>query len=250
MKKQRFMRYWLDTEFLEDGKTIELISIGIVSNDGREYYAENSEFDPARATDWLNENVMPHLIGGEASKPRQQIAEEIYQFCHPETYGRPNFWGYYADYDWVVFCWLWGRMIDKPDGFPMFCNDIKQWCEARGNPRLPEQTTTAHNALEDARWNKQAFEFLCALPPKNRQTGTVKMTTDVMRQLAEQQKHKGEPRKPERFLLETPYDLPDGSPVTELNYLKSDTTWRAVDGEGNKYTLEPGGKWVKVNPSS
>ncbi len=30
------MRYFLDTEFYEDGKTIDLISIGIVAEDGRE----------------------------------------------------------------------------------------------------------------------------------------------------------------------------------------------------------------------
>src|SRR4051812_11038169 len=33
------MKYFYDTEFLEDGQTIELISIGIVAEDGREYYA-------------------------------------------------------------------------------------------------------------------------------------------------------------------------------------------------------------------
>jgi hypothetical protein len=39
------MRYWLDTEFIEDGHTIDLISIGIVAEDGRELYAENMECD-------------------------------------------------------------------------------------------------------------------------------------------------------------------------------------------------------------
>ena len=29
------MKYWLDTEFMEDGKTIDLLSIGIVREDGR-----------------------------------------------------------------------------------------------------------------------------------------------------------------------------------------------------------------------
>ncbi len=29
-----------------------------------------------------------------------------------------------------------------------------------GNPQLPEQKSTEHNALEDAKWNKLAFEFL------------------------------------------------------------------------------------------
>lgn len=32
-------RYDYDCEFLEDGKTIALISIGIVADDGRTYYA-------------------------------------------------------------------------------------------------------------------------------------------------------------------------------------------------------------------
>lgn len=32
------MKYFFDIEFLEDGRTIELISIGIVAEDGSEYY--------------------------------------------------------------------------------------------------------------------------------------------------------------------------------------------------------------------
>ena len=43
------MRFFYDTEFIEDGETIELISIGIVGDDGREYYAVSTDFDPARA---------------------------------------------------------------------------------------------------------------------------------------------------------------------------------------------------------
>ena len=35
--------YCYDTEFLDDGNTIELISIGIVCEDGREYYAVNAD---------------------------------------------------------------------------------------------------------------------------------------------------------------------------------------------------------------
>ena len=37
------MRYFLDTEFIEDGKTIDLLSIGIVAEDGRELYLQNVE---------------------------------------------------------------------------------------------------------------------------------------------------------------------------------------------------------------
>ena len=49
------MKYFLDTEFIEDGKTIDLISIGIVAEDGREYYAINSECDFPKANDWIKE---------------------------------------------------------------------------------------------------------------------------------------------------------------------------------------------------
>lgn len=35
------MKYWFDTEFIEDGKTIDLLSIGIVSEEGHTLYAEN-----------------------------------------------------------------------------------------------------------------------------------------------------------------------------------------------------------------
>ena len=33
------MKYFYDTEFIDDGHTINLISIGIVAEDGHEYYA-------------------------------------------------------------------------------------------------------------------------------------------------------------------------------------------------------------------
>ena len=52
-----------DLEFLEDGRTIELISIGIVSDDGREFYAVSSEAPGGRIhqNDWLMANVWPSL---------------------------------------------------------------------------------------------------------------------------------------------------------------------------------------------
>lgn len=164
------MRYFFDTEFIEDGKTIDLISIGIVAEDGREYYAISTEFDASKADDWVRQNVIAQLepkIQNYATfwKPRSQIKDDILHFTgstmqitpHPS---KPEFWAYYADYDWVVFCQLFGTMMDLPKGFPMYCRDIKQWCDDLGNPELPSQCKGIHNALSDARWNKQAWEFL------------------------------------------------------------------------------------------
>lgn len=43
------MRYWFDTEFHEEQNSLELISIGLVAEDGRAYYAESSDYDWPRA---------------------------------------------------------------------------------------------------------------------------------------------------------------------------------------------------------
>lgn len=152
------MRIWFDTEFIEDGKTIDLISIGLVREDGHYLYLENSECDRDRASEWVRKNVFPHLEGGIALMNRAEIAAAVRLFVGE----KPEFWGYYADYDWVVLCQLYGTMMDLPKGWPMFCLDIKQACVADGDPRLPEQGKGEHNALADARWNKLAHEWLIA----------------------------------------------------------------------------------------
>lgn len=142
--------YFIDAEFIEDGcrRTIDLISIGIVSEDGREYYACNDECDLSKANDWVKANVIPALpskhIGINPSDPdvspsvrqdilswkmRDAIAQDILEFCNPVKYGSPIFWGEWPAYDWVVFCWVFGSMIDLPKEFPMRCRDVIQWAE-------------------------------------------------------------------------------------------------------------------------
>ena len=189
------MRYWFDTEFIENGATIDLISIGLVAEDGREYYAINRDCKFRKASQWVKENVISQLPPRKVNlsdpsisprikqeslawKSKRDIAFEVLEFIKEPFYtalsygalkntpmdDSPEFWAYYADYDWVVFCQLFGTMMDLPKGFPMYCRDIKQECDRLGNPALPEQGKGEHNALADARWNKLAWEFLRDLP--------------------------------------------------------------------------------------
>lgn len=150
------MRIWFDTEFIEDGKTIELLSIGAVREDGWTFYAEVDGVDYDRADQWVKDNVIAHLVGDDFIKPRDQIAAEFVEFAGID----PEFWAYYADYDWVVLCQLYGRMVDLPKGWPMYCRDLKQWADSLGNPELPKQDENEHFALADAHWNRRAWEFL------------------------------------------------------------------------------------------
>jgi hypothetical protein len=150
------MKFWFDTEFIEDGKRIDLLSIGVVSEDGRAYYAEPLEARIDTANAWVKENVLVFLTGDK--KLRSQIAVELIEFMGE----KPEIWAYYADYDWVALCQLFGTMMDLPQGWPMYCRDVKQLCDSLGNPTLPAQTSQEHHALSDAIWTREAHEFLLA----------------------------------------------------------------------------------------
>lgn len=215
------MKYFIDCEFIEGfhkpifGKRrhfIDLISIGIVCEDGREYYAISSEFNPKDADNWVKENVISKLPPKNVfpdtrfNSPRQisesllwrsntLIMHQVAAFfgCYRDSLfwrAPPNIevYGYYSDYDWVLFCSLFGRMIDLPKGFPMYCRDLKQMMDEKvsgftnsdyfthfhqkeplsfeeklklykGGPNFPKQDNE-HNALADAKWNKSLYDYL------------------------------------------------------------------------------------------
>nr|WP_205830628.1 3'-5' exoribonuclease [Microbispora sp. CL1-1] len=152
----------------------------MVAEDGRELYAISSEFDQAKllANPWLVEHVWPslptykhrpgvrcacgpgHLDADHPDvRSRAQIARMVQAFilATPE----PELWAWYGAYDHVALAQLWGRMIDLPDGVPMWTNDLKQECMRLGNPTMPKQAEgNEHNALADARHVKVMAEFL------------------------------------------------------------------------------------------
>ena len=154
------MKIFFDTEFMEDGKKefLQLISIGMVREDGEEYYACNIEADLDQANDWVKENVITKLPEkpDDVWKTKKQMAEEILEFCGDD----PEFFAYFCSYDWVLFCWIFGAMVDLPKGYPMFCMDLKQLAVEKGDPQLPPDPEDEHDALVDARWTKEAYEFL------------------------------------------------------------------------------------------
>lgn len=159
------MKYFLDTEFAESRDSIKLISLAIVAEDGRELYVTSRDFTEADCNEWVRANVLPNLHPPGCPCPGP-IERDLIGDCVREFVGKdaePEFWGYYADYDWVVFCWLFGAMIDLPKGWPMYCRDLKQLADSLGNPRLPK--SELHNALEDARCVRDGYALLTAPAP-------------------------------------------------------------------------------------
>jgi hypothetical protein len=175
-------RIFYDTEFIEDGRRIGLISIGMIREDtGAELYAVNADMPirKIREHEWLMANVVPGLpkAYGDARnhmpkrwlfnyadpqvKDASEIAEQVRDFILDVP--DPQLWAWYGAYDHVALAWLFGPMSDLPDGIPMWTNDLRQEAERLGNPPLPEQKAGIHNALADARHNMVRAHALDAL---------------------------------------------------------------------------------------
>lgn len=201
------MRIFYDCEFLEDGRTIDLISIGMITGtefDHQTLYAVNDEllrdhpdkpgslYRRITGHSWLMTNVVPHLPIKDArngSGPmyaafqpggrsghftldpenehvlpmrliRAQVREFVLQFDFPEL------WAWYGAYDHVVLCQLFGKMMDLPKGFPMWTNDIRTLALLAGEdnrPGAPVQEGQAHHALNDARHDRDLYDYYAPL---------------------------------------------------------------------------------------
>jgi hypothetical protein len=164
------MKYWYDTEFLEDGRSIELISIGIVAEDDRIYYAVNSSMDQQRVKShpWLKDNVWPHLptrlmFGDDTCLnnrvpsvlPKIVIAEHLTAFFSQDD--DIELWAYYGAYDHVIMSWIWGAMIEQK-GMPYYTNELMQLWTLAGKPEKPTEPENVHHALADAEWNKKLYD--------------------------------------------------------------------------------------------
>jgi hypothetical protein len=192
------MKYFLDTEFIEGfhkptfGKRrhfIDLISIGIYREDGKSLHLISNEYDYNDASDWVKKNVIEklyiHTVHGDIRNSldthnfhkhfgisNNDIAQQILEFfeCGYEdgNWHAPQgieVYAYYGDYDWVLFCSLFGTMMDLPNGFPMYCRDLKQMMDdANLNSDWKKNECPdpegEHNALVDAKWNYRLFNAI------------------------------------------------------------------------------------------
>jgi hypothetical protein len=179
------MKTFYDTEFLETGpdEPVRFISLGAVREDGEELYVITNNLyvlNRANGNEWMRENVIRHLPVKENGSgrlawdtqhvdyhrvlPVEVIAglwrDFVIDYSHEHEFDKPELWAYYGAYDHVVVSQLFGRMLDLPEGMPMYTMDIKQRWHNEGKPGLPEQEVNAHRALDDARWNKLAYEYM------------------------------------------------------------------------------------------
>jgi hypothetical protein len=158
------VRYFYDTEFIEDGRTIELISIGVAAEDGREYYAVSTEFDPERAGSWVRANVLPKLPppASQLWRSRSRIRADLEEFLQIGADNSIELWAWVGAYDHVALCQLWGAMPALPKAIPRFTRELRQLWEERGSPRMPPRPPGVHDALVDAKDQLRRYRLITA----------------------------------------------------------------------------------------
>ncbi len=149
------MLLFVDTEFT-DFIDCDLISIGIVSEDGREFYAERSDVDLSRCSDFARAAVLPQLGREPATVGTEQdigaaLQQWLAQFEQVEAcfdYPTDFEWFYYLTRDpetLVLPDWIEGRNIRGE----LAAVDIERYWQENGRQ--------AHHALHDAKANRFAF---------------------------------------------------------------------------------------------
>lgn len=159
------MNYVIDTEFHDDGRQIDLISIAIIDEVGKYYYAVSNQFSVPRARRvlWIKENVLDQLESRDSSvwKSRLQIKHEVLNFIGKNP---PTFWAWKASYDWVGLMQLFGPAWQRPEGWPVYIRDIHDTFLDLGSPSIDHITNTKkHHALFDADWARNVLNHLKGL---------------------------------------------------------------------------------------
>ncbi len=121
-------KVFFDTEFTGLHQNTTLISIGLVSECGKRFYAELTDYHTDQVNDWLQVNVIDKLrftdqeetpsgfngnfnvqnIKGSKARVAAALSTWFSQFEKVEI------WSDCLAYDWVLFCQLWGHAFNIP----------------------------------------------------------------------------------------------------------------------------------------
>lgn len=135
------MELFFDTEFTGLHKNTTLISVGIISEDGRRFYAELTDYDKNQCNDWIKEHVLSNLLlgGMEAGKrailddPLIVMAKGDSKYVSQELntwlsqFDEIQFISDVCHYDFVLLIDLitnGGTAFDLPENISPVCHDI------------------------------------------------------------------------------------------------------------------------------
>ena len=175
-------KIFFDTEFTGLHQKTTLISIGLISECGKTFYAELNDFDQSQIDDWLTENVIVNL---EMSFTRPQIVRvkdnDTRYFGNTEMlkseltnwlsqFESVEMWSDCLSYDWVLFNQIFGHAFNIPKNVYYIPFDICTSFKEKGiDPDINRKEFSGlkneivHNSLSDAKIIKACYEKLMNL---------------------------------------------------------------------------------------
>lgn len=129
-------KIFLDTEFTGLHKNTTLISIGLVSECGKTFYAEMIDYDYMQLNPWILENVIHNLTNQTMLDNSYTNSEgnmnckcdskwlEIYLKHWLLQFKEVEIWSDCLAYDWVLFCNIFGEAFKIPENIYYIPFDI------------------------------------------------------------------------------------------------------------------------------
>ena len=179
-------KIFYDSEFTGLHQSTTLISMAFCADDGREFYAEFSDFEQSQCDDWICDNVLSRCqwINQADSEPFVKhetglttcfgdsafIKEALFEWL--SVYEDIEIWADCLAWDWVLFCELFGGAFSIPKQIFYMPFDLLMLFKCKGlDPNTPRldfakqqgavlEGEQLHNALFDARLAKTCYQFL------------------------------------------------------------------------------------------
>lgn len=162
------MKIFFDTEFTGLKKDTALLSIGIVDENGREFYSEVEAPEiMADVNQWIKENVIANFTREKTFSNKLDLRKQLMDFFSYYDHGETiEVWSDCLAYDWVLFCDVFDGAFGIPRNIYYIPFDIctllkvKDYDPDVNREEFAGMEGAKHNALHDARVIKACYERL------------------------------------------------------------------------------------------
>lgn len=190
------MKIYFDTEFTGLHQFTTLVSIGLVAENGRTFYAEFTDYDKSSIDSWLQENVIDKLYlpkdqtgliteGASVSirGDKHLITNHLTQWLNSFD-EQLEMWSDCLAYDWVIFCQLWGGAFGIPKCVYYIPFDLSTLLKIKGiDPDISredfaetyqtlERRGAKHNAKHNALWDAKVIKSCCEILMHQHKSGS------------------------------------------------------------------------------
>jgi hypothetical protein len=175
-------KLFFDCEFTGLHQHTSLISIGFISDNGKTFYAEFTDYDKTQVDDWISDNVINNLIIPDSELGKLGMSIEVtseYSRVKGPTlvvkgeledwlsqFEQVEIWSDCYAYDWMLLCQLWNGALNIPKNIYYIPFDLSTMFKIKGiDPDINREKFcgikgSKHNSLHDACVIKACYNMM------------------------------------------------------------------------------------------